>query len=192
MQVWRSVANPKYGRMSSSALCLLQLQWGSSAASQSPHDLLSVLLPLIPLSFPFWPVGWLHMYCLRCLSTHRIRSQEQFCSCYLKRGESFISASSSSTVKQSQSGVRRPLCRLLFRACCCWRRTCTRLDGSPGFIFSEESDLFLQFVLLPLSKMIEGRHGHAKDSVEVLWWEVTLGGERRRRHLETSLSVSEF
>lgn len=75
--------------------------------------------------------------------------------------------------------VSRPLWRLRFRAHC-WRRTCIGLDGC-CFIFSEESDLFLQFVLLPLSEMIKGRHGHAKDSVELLWWEVTLGGERRRQ-----------
>lgn len=46
-------------------------------------------------------------------------------------------------------------------------------------IFSKKSDLFLKFILLPLSEMVKGTYGHAKDSVELLWWEMTLWEEKR-------------
>lgn len=49
-------------------------------------------------------------------------------------------------------------------------------DSSFIFVlfFLKEPDLLLQFVLLPLSESVKWGHGHAKDSVELLWWEVTL------------------
>lgn len=53
---------------------------------------------------------------------------------------------------------------------------------------SEEPDPFLQFVFLPLGETIKGRHGQAEDSVELLWWEVTLGKQGRWKPLRREKS----
>lgn len=50
--------------------------------------------------------------------------------------------------------------------------------GRIGRLFLEESDSFLQFVLFPLSEAVKGGHGHAKDSVKLFWWKVTLREDR--------------
>lgn len=83
------------------------------------------------------------MYCLRSPSTQS-----------LKAGQDLEAHSSALNLGSDL----RPFWRLLFIGL-----------GSSDVIFSEEPDLFLQFVFLPLSQMIKGRHGHAKDPVELLW-----------------------
>lgn len=143
-------------------------------AANSSDDSLARLLPLKVfmlsfLTFQFFPLlaSWLTSYALLKKSKYTLVKARQD----LESNSSALATSKEERLlfqTQSQSGVSRPSWRLLFRAHC-WRWTCIGLDGSCDFIFSEESDLFLQFVLLPLSKVIKGRHGHAKDSEELLW-----------------------
>lgn len=95
---------------------------------------------------------------------------------------------SQSAKNKKKERNRRPKPSATDHWCLCGNHCSSVLVISSNQMVSEEPDPFLQFIFLPLGETIKGRHGQAEDSVELLWWEVTLGKQDRQKSLRTEKS----